>query len=349
MRLLIIRTSAMGDVALTVPVLRGMRQKYPDVELIFVSRPAFSAFFKSINGLTLFPADFNKRHKGIAGLITLFKDLRNTGRIDYVIDLHDVLRTKFLRFLFLIWGVPVKVVDKGRREKKLLIKGIKKEFLRHTVERYTEVFAKAGFDVSVPEGPWIIPGITPDSVTQVTLIDRNLNIGVAPFAKHELKMWPQQNMITLLEMISEGRDAKFWLFGGTEDTRELDYLSKRVPGSVNLSGKLTLEEELSVMTKLDFMIAMDSANMHMAALAGTRVISIWGATDPMTGFGALGQPVESFVRIPVEELTCRPCTIYGKGECWRGDHACMEWLTPKMVIDKIKEAGLIIKTHPTVY
>jgi len=79
----------------------------------------------------------------------------------------------------------------------------------------------------------------------------------------------------------------------------------------------------------------------MAALVGTKVISIWGTTDPLTGFGAWMQPEEYIVSIPVEELTCRPCTVYGKGECWRGDHACMEWLTPKLVYDRIRDAGLL--------
>ena len=104
-----------------------------------------------------------------------------------------------------------------------------------------------------------------------------------------------------------------------------------------LAGKLNLDEELALMSRLDLMIAMDSSNMHMAALTGTKVISIWGGTDPLTGFGAWMQPEDYSIRIPVDELTCRPCTIYGKGECRRGDFACMNWLTPEMVFRKIEK------------
>lgn len=89
------------------------------------------------------------------------------------------------------------------------------------------------------------------------------------------------------------------------------------------------------------MISMDSSNMHMAALSGTKVISIWGGTDPLTGFGAWQQPDEYSIRIPVEELTCRPCTVYGKGTCRRGDFACMEWLTPEMVFEKLVNLKMI--------
>ncbi len=83
------------------------------------------------------------------------------------------------------------------------------------------------------------------------------------------------------------------------------------------------------------MVAMDSSNMHMAALVGTKVISIWGGTDPLSGFGAWMQPENYSVRIPVEDLTCRPCTTFGKGDCIRGDLACMIWQTPEMVFRKI--------------
>ena len=96
------------------------------------------------------------------------------------------------------------------------------------------------------------------------------------------------------------------------------------------------------MSRLDLMIAMDSSNMHMAALTGTKVISIWGGTDPLTGFGAWMQPDDYSIRIPVDELTCRPCTIYGKGECKRGDFACMNWLTPEIVFRKIEKIDITL-------
>jgi ADP-heptose:LPS heptosyltransferase len=89
------------------------------------------------------------------------------------------------------------------------------------------------------------------------------------------------------------------------------------------------------------MIAMDSSNMHMAALCGIRVVSIWGGTDPLNGFGAWMQPSEYSIRIPVDELTCRPCTVYGKGKCRRGDLACMNWLTPGKVYSEIKKLNIL--------
>jgi ADP-heptose:LPS heptosyltransferase len=204
------------------------------------------------------------------------------------------------------------------------------------VERYGDVFAQAGFPVIPSKDICIIPS-KEASMEAVSLIgtDSGLNIGVAPYAKHELKMWPEENMISLLRLIAEKHRCKFWLFGGNEDAGKMAAFQSRVPGSVNLVGKLGLEDELALMSKLDIMIAMDSSNMHMAALAGTRTISIWGGTDPIIGFSAWMQPDNFSIRIPVDELTCRPCTIYGKGVSKRSDFACMTRLTPDIVYKKI--------------
>jgi ADP-heptose:LPS heptosyltransferase len=345
MRLLVIRTSAMGDVALTTPVLKGMREQYPEVELVLLTRSAYKPFFTSISGLELFLPDLKMRHKGFAGLIRLFKDISRNSQIDHVIDLHDVLRSKILRFLFRLTGIPVAVLDKGRSEKKSLISGKKKIRLKHSVERYCDAFAKAGFPVVPSNGKWILPSVNVRLKNEfITDMKGGLNIGVAPYAKHKLKMWPESYMISLLGMISESHVCRFWFFGGIEDSDKLSVLQTKVSGSTNLSGKLSLDQELLFMSKLDLMIAMDSSNMHMAALVGIKVISIWGGTDPLAGFGAWMQPDNFSIRIPVEELTCRPCTIYGKGECKRGDFACMNWLTPEHVFQKIEKlvlAGLV--------
>jgi ADP-heptose:LPS heptosyltransferase len=326
----------MGDVALTSPVLSGMRQQYPDVELVLLTRSAYGPFFSSLEGLTLFLPDLKNRHKGFSGILALYRDITKQGKIDHIIDLHDVLRSKLLRFVFRISGIKASVIDKGRSEKKAVISGKTKTSLKHSVQRYCDVFTRAGFPVNPSAGPWIIP--SSEALLKVGSMFNShdmLNIGVAPYAKHQLKMWPEENMIQLLKLISEKHNAIFWLFGGTEETDKLVSFQSRLPGSLNLAGKLDLSEELALMSKLDVMIAMDSSNMHMAAMVGIKVISIWGGTDPITGFSAWMQPDNYSIRIPVDELTCRPCTIYGKGKCKRGDFACMNWLTPEIVFQKL--------------
>lgn len=338
MRLLVIRTSAMGDVALTLPAIKAMRTGYPNVRITFVTRPAFSPFFLSVDGVDFFYPDLDGRHKGFFGIFRLFNDIRKTAKIDRVIDLHDVLRSKVLRSLFAMTGVRSTVINKGRAEKKLSIQGKNRNTLRHSVERYSDVFAAAGFDLELSHGPWLIPGEKAlRNIIPMTGNQGTFNIGIAPFAMHKLKVWPEESMKELIDMIASEFPANFWFFGGNDDKGKLENLQKAVPGSLSLAGKLTLDEELAMMSRLDLMIAMDSSNMHMAALCGTKVVSVWGGTDPVCGFGAWMQPKYYSVKIPFEELECRPCTIYGKGECRRGDFACMTRLTPTMVFARIRK------------
>jgi len=341
-KILIIRTSAMGDVALLTPVLKSLRRQYPDIDVVLLTRKAFLSLFYSYEEIKLFPADFDKKHKGFSGIFKLWYDLRKEHKINYVIDLHNVLRSKILRSIFRISGIPVKWIRKGRKEKRDILSGKNKVQLAHVIDRYYDVFTRAGFPMEKTEGPWIVPSREGIMKSEKLFAEKGpVNIGVAPFAKHHLKIWPADFMIKLLELIAGYMDARFWLFGGKEEIPRLKLIQERIPEAKLVAGNMSLDEELAIISRLSFVISMDSANMHMAALSDTKVFSIWGATDPLTGFGAWQQPDEYAIRIPVEELTCRPCTVYGKGKCKRGDFACMMWLTPERIFKCLNNLKII--------
>jgi ADP-heptose:LPS heptosyltransferase len=332
----------MGDVALLTPVIRAMREQFPEVEITLLTRMAFSAFFDEDKSIDIFTPDLKGRHKGTTGIFKLFSDLTGKRKFDHVIDLHDVIRTSVLRKLFIMKGIPVSVINKGRSEKRDVIKGKIRKNLRHTVERYMEVFRQAGFELKTIPGPYIRTGTESNRKAEEVIGDAvALNIGVAPYAKHQLKMWPEENMIRLLNLISGKYNSRFWLFGGSDEAGRTGDFIKNIPSAINLCGRFSLKEELALIGKLDLMIAMDSSNMHMAAMMGTPVISIWGGTDPVTGFGVWIQPDNYSIRISSSDLSCRPCTVYGKGTCRRGDFACMNWLKPEIVFGKIEETGLL--------
>ncbi|MCU0461052.1 MAG: glycosyltransferase family 9 protein [Bacteroidales bacterium] len=342
MHLLVIRTSAMGDVALTTPVIRGFRSQYPDVKLTVVTRSTYEQFFYSIKDCDLFFSDFKKRHSGFFGILRLYRDLKRKGRIDRVIDLHDVLRTKILRLFFRMTGIPCDVIDKGRKEKREIIKGRSRIRLKHSVERFCDVFANAGFPVEPADTPCILHSA--EALSEVSGLQFNmddLNIGVAPYTRHAIKTWPEEKILKLLKLISAERNIKVWLFGGFGEKQKLEKFATQFPDSYVVTGTMSLAGELALMGRLDMMISMDSSNMHMAALVGTRVISIWGATDPLSGFSAWQQPDENAIRIPVGELGCRPCTVFGKGTCRRKDLACMNWLTPEKVFERLVNLKII--------
>ena len=347
LHLLVFRFSAMGDVALTVPVLRSVLDQNPEIKITLVTRPKFLPFFYGIERLEIISTDFKDGYKGFWGLIRLFRFLKKRGKYHSIVDLHGVLRTWMLDFLFRLTGTPVKRIKKGRKEKRAFINGAKNQKLPHATERYFETFCKVisgcnpEFTVGIlrdknhlaPVQSWLkgkkIPGNT-------TLI------GVAPMAKHPLKMWPTENFVKLTELISRDHRVFYLFFGGGEvEKSRIDRLVKEIPDSLNLAGEFSLEQEMALISRLKFMISMDSANMHIAALLGVPTLSIWGGTHPALGFSALNQPPEHNIQISMEELSCRPCTVFGKGECHRGDFACMNRITPEMVSQQIKYLKLL--------
>ncbi len=337
-RILVFRFSALGDVAMTVPVLWSFLEKYPDHEIWFVSRPFARDFVAPVSRIHFVPVDLKGKHKGFRGLFRLFKELKKQGPWEAVVDLHSVLRTHILTTLFLLSGVRVSKIDKGRPEKEKLTRKVNKVFksLPTTADRYRQTFATAGFSFDLTTFPGKnLYGKDPlpsKSSPWVDLQGMNPLIGIAPFAKHHWKMWPEEKMLMMLRLLEE-MEISVILFGGPgQEQEKLEQWTSDFNNARTFAGKLTMAEELELISHLDVMVSMDSANMHIASLAGTRVVSIWGATHPHAGFYGVGQSLQDAVQVDPD---CRPCSVFGNKPCHRGDFACMERITPKMVVDRI--------------
>jgi ADP-heptose:LPS heptosyltransferase len=246
--------------------------------------------------------------------------------------------------LFQFNGKNVYRFEKGRNEKKELIKGNIFHPMKHTTERYLDVFRYLPLKTWIPFDAFFnyTPAFVNKILEQYPKKAGEKWIGIAPFAKHALKSWPLESMKSLMSMIRKKTDVKYFIFGGgTKELEAIDGLVSEFPGSVNAVKELDFNRELDLMKNLDVMISMDSANMHMASFAGVKTVTIWGATHPYAGFGPYHTNNALHVQISKEELDCRPCTVFGKGTCRRGDFACMHWLTPEKVYQEIRKAGVI--------
>ncbi len=345
MHVIVFRFSAFGDVALTVPVIRGVLNKNPDLHITFVSDLRFRAFFHAIPRLVFYGIEL-KKYKGLPGLIKLHQELKSVYNWDLVIDLHSVMRTWVLHGLFRLSGKKVFEIDKGREEKKALTRKTGKVFkpLKHTIERYLDVFRKAGIPVSADYDRPI--RYNPDFITNAKAFctENNLDkkepwIAVAPFSTHKEKQWPNDKMEELIGILTEDNNYKIFLFGaGSEEEPKLEALSKKFSNTYNLAGRLNMEEEIALLRDIDLMISMDSFNMHLAALCNVKVVSIWGATHPHGGFGPLNNNEKYIVQISQQVLDCRPCSVFGSKPCHRGDHACMQRISVEQVLDQVQIA-----------
>lgn len=334
-KILVIRFSAMGDVALAVPVIREFAENYPDVELVIASRGLFAPFFEDFNHLIFHRFDSKHQHKGFLGLLKYFWELKNY-RITAVADLHNNLRSNILSALFFICGTKVRKLDKGRAEKKTLTRQANKILapLQLTAERYAEVFKHLGFPFKLSHqlkrkksGP-IHSALQP-----LVGIKKNVKwIGVSPFAQHQQKIYPLAKMELVLLHLAELGYKIFVFGGGIEEQHVALQWQHKNKNILSVIHKVDLAAELQLISHLDLMISMDSSGMHLASLKGVPVISIWGATHPYAGFMGYGQSINDAVQI---ELECRPCSIYGNVPCFRGDFACMNNLPHLLVVNKV--------------
>lgn len=327
----------MGDVAMTVPVLRAFSLRYPETKITVVSRPFFKPFFEGIPNVHFFAVDLKERHKGFIGLLRLFSDLRKLG-IDAIADLHNVLRSKIVRNLFVLSGKKAAFTDKGRAGKKALTRAENKIFqpLKPMVERHCETFGKLGFSIVISQPVFPEKATLSSEIISATGNKNEKWIGIAPFAQYDSKVYPLDLMQKVIDGLSQGK-FKILLFGGGEkEIQQLNQLKNNHENVMVMAGKLKFQQELDVISNLDIMLSMDSGNAHIAAMLGVNVITLWGATHPYAGFSPFDQPLENCITSDREKYPKLPTSVYGNKKI-EGYHDAMRSILPETIIDTIKK------------
>ena len=345
--LLVIRFSALGDVAMTVPVVYALAQQYPDVRITVLSRnfarPLFDDLLPNINFME---ADLKREYHGITGLNSLYRRLL-AKQFTAIADLHSVLRSSYLRMRFNLDHYKVAHIDKHRKDRRRITSSSNKQLIQlpTSFQNYADVFARLGYPVNVQ-----FRSIFSEDGGDMNLLPESLPrptvgqpcIGIAPFAAHEGKIYPVRLMEQVVEqLLAKHPDTRIYLFGkGQREAETFPTWRAAHPQCVYVSQHLNnLRDELILMSHLQVMVSMDSANMHLASLVATPVVSVWGATHPFTGFMGWNQSPENAIQIPLE---CRPCSIYGQKPCLRGDYACMRNIAPEQIVNRVE---LILNKH----
>jgi ADP-heptose:LPS heptosyltransferase len=334
----VIRLSAMGDVAMTVPVIRAFVHQNPGVKITMVSRPFFQPFFDDIPNVDFFAVEVKGRHKGFFGLVKLYSDLKKLN-IDAVADLHNVLRSKIVRTLFALSGKKVAHTDKGRADKKALARAENKVFepVKPMVERHVETFKTLGFFVDLTNPIFPEKGILSDDILRVSGEKENQKwIGIAPFAQYDSKVYPLDLMQKAIDDLATNPTYKLFLFGGgKKETEQLSALALDNENIIVVAGKLSFDQELQLISNLDIMLSMDSGNAHIAAMLGVNVITLWGATHPYAGFKPFNQPMENCLTADREKYPLLPTSVYGNKKV-EGYESAMRTILPEWVVEKIK-------------
>lgn len=340
--IVILRFSAIGDVLMTVPVINALAHQYPKLHITVVSRPWARPIFALLpSNVSFMPVDFKHEYKGFRGLNDLCRRIFAL-QPSAVADLHDVLRTKWIRFRFHICLSHTRVahIQKNRRARRNFVTASVKEPQQPVFEKYADVFARLGLPVQIDNRPFSLI----NSHTALSAIPRfNAAIrpethwvGIAPFAAHQGKIYPLPKMEQVVASLSRRKDIRIFLFGGGQQEADiLQAWALKYPRTESMAGVLdNMGQELALISQLRVMVSMDSANMHLAALAGTPVISIWGATHPFGGFLGWGQQMNDVIHLP--ELSCRPCSTYGNTPCSKGDYPCLQGILPEVILRHIE-------------
>lgn len=296
------------------PIVRAAAETYPELEITMLSQQKFADLFAGMpKNVTFHGVDTKKEslHEIVSGL----------GGYDAVADMHGVIRSVYIRAAMRLKGACVASIRKGRYQKRLLTRGKALRPLKHMTERYKEVLAKLGYPLEAKE-------------SRSFETKKGTGIGIAPFAAHKGKIYPEERMEQVVKMLSEKGIEVVLFGGGKKEQAVLEEWAGKYAQVKSVAGRHSLAEELEIMRGLRLMVTMDSGNMHLASLVGTRVLSIWGATHPYAGFLGYGQKEEDCIQ---RDLDCRPCSVYGNKACRYGDYRCMD-IKPEDIAERIWRA-----------
>jgi|SRR5574344_345930 ADP-heptose:LPS heptosyltransferase len=318
--IIILRFSAITDVAIAAPLVRSYAFENPEISFTMVSDPFLRPLFKSTPNLSFFPVSITEKPSW-RYLLKIAKSICALSPTE-IIDLQNCRYTTFLKSFFAFKNIPVFTAEKPSFNKNHF------SSLPSLLQLYENAFSASGLkNLHLSDEHPVF-----NKTNSKYEFHR---VGIAPFAKHPGKSWPVKNMEEVVAHLSKDPNTKVYLFGNQRAEAEiLQKWEDKYDDCESIAGKYTLSEELELIRSLDLMVTMDSANMHFASSVNTPVISIWGATHPHGGFYGWGQDWNNVVSV---DLPCRPCSLFGDKKCERMDYACLSRVTPEMVLKKIDE------------
>lgn len=332
----VIRNSAMGDVAISLPLLTAFARQYPDVKITYVTKKIFAPLFSHLPNIEVLTPDWKGKHKGVLGIFRLYKELKSR-KIEAVVDIHNVLRTNVLRFFFSLGKIPFLQIDKGRAEKKALTRANNKIFrqLPTSFERYQDVFARLGFPISILENDFVSFPSLSNEVN--SMLSHRKNIGIAPFASHVGKQYPFESLKNvIIELSKRYPDSKIFVFGGGSKEKDIVNSLPFLPNVINVIGSLSFSYELQLISRLDVMLAMDSGNAHLSAMYGVPTVTIWGVTHPFAGFYPYKQPISNALLADREQFPLIPTSVYGN-KYPKGYENAIKSIKIEQILEKITE------------
>jgi heptosyltransferase-2 len=309
------RLSSLGDLLLTTPVIRGLKQQYPNSEIDFVVKKQYADVLKfnpNISNIIIYdPGNVN----------SIKDEIKNNG-YDLIIDLQNNYRS---RSLIKNINTEIRRFHKPSIKKFLLVR-FKINLLRE-LKTIPQMYAEAA-DVQLDEIGLEL--FIPDNITPQIEKGKNF-IGLCPGSKHFTKCWPKEYFIELGNSLSE-KGFNIAVIGGRDDISICGYVSDRIKGSINLSNENDLFQTAANIIQCKAVVCNDSGLMHVSAAVGIPMIAIFGST--VKEFGFVPYHVRNLL-LENNSLSCRPCSHIGLSECPQKHFKCMKEISPNSVLENL--------------
>lgn len=331
MKFLVIRFSSIGDIVLTTPVVRCLKQQVPGATIHFLTKKGFAQILEPnphVDRVHVLRDDFPE----------LIRELRAED-FDAVIDLHHNIRSLRVRRAL---GAPSRAFRKLNLEKWLMT-SFKWNRLPdvHIVDRYLDTAKEygvlndgLGLDYFLPPGTKGGNDILPPAF-------RTGYVAMATGAAHATKRIPPEKMRGIIKQIA----FPVVLLGGKEDRKAGEEVVSADPSRIfNACGETSLHESAALVRDARVVVSADTGLMHIAAAMRRPMVVLWGNTIP--GFGMYpyyGAAQVPFCNLQVDGLACRPCSKIGYEKCPRGHFRCMR---DQSVPDAVRAITEYWSAHP---
>ncbi|MBI2428321.1 MAG: glycosyltransferase family 9 protein [Ignavibacteriales bacterium] len=338
----VFRLSSIGDIVLSSALLRVMRQSAgKDARIDFVVRKEYAELVRSSHHLSIvheYDVD-----SGFDGLKKLAKELYDE-HYDLAVDIHDSIRTKFLRTT--CRPKETVVIDKRKFERWLLVNMKRNAYDDElsVAERYIETVEKygvkndgKGLEIFIPDS--ILFDVS-GKMGRLKLNRFEKVVGICPGAKHFTKRWQKEKFAEVAVRTANEFHAKIHLFGGADERADCAFVADEVSRGVspdavtNFAGEFSILETTAALEFCDVVITNDSGLMHLAAAKQKKIVAIFGSTVNEFGFYPYG--TESIV-IERKDLECRPCTHIGRKSCPKEHFKCLVDISADEVFEATKK------------
>lgn len=334
-KILVIRFSSLGDVILTTPATRALKEKFPGAELHVLTKRAFSGIFEGSPFVDKVIEFDDKKCSSIFRLLKFIKAL-NINRYSIVVDLHRNLRS---RMIYTLLCASRKVSYKKGAIKRRLLVAYKMRFknMPHTVDKYLSALKPLGV-ASAAREPFMMLSRNNEEFAEKFFSANNIHadsikIAVCPGAKNYAKIYPREKFVNLIDMITGRLGARVILIGAPDERQLIDSIILNVKDKDKVASltNASIAESAAVIKSCNQLITNDSGPMHIASAVGTPIIALFGPTDKDFGFYPLGK--NNIVL--TKGYDCSPCSLHGKKECIKFKYRCLNDISESEILSHI--------------